>query len=355
MPLNLRAHSVNCFAHSKLLYRCNVIDIRVQDSVYFTSQAKTYLYADLFEKPEQKILYRKIQDGGLGLYNIQIRSFASLMSTFLQSAINPNFCTNYFHQTLFRCYVLGESLPKPNIPPNFSGTFFPILRKMQQNLGDLRQINLKGIYQYLMDDELCGEQEEQEADLLPRLLLPLRCELAMPTTDWPRTWSRARLRGLGPELSSYLLKMLWGILPTKKRLHHLHPRSHPSPYCQLCRRGQGEQREVESLHHALLTCPANHNLPQLLLTLLRSYYPTLQVSQVLTLDFDCDGTMELPLTWVVGTLLYSLWQQRVAGRVCPTRTRSDLEARCRLLREGKVSSLQNAFTLSDIALHAMFS
>ena len=35
--------------------------------------------------------------------------------------------------------------------------------------------------------------------------------------------------------------------------------------------------------------------------------------------------------------------------------RAQLEARCRLLREGKGPSLQNAFTLASIAVQSMYS
>ena len=37
------------------------------------------------------------------------------------------------------------------------------------------------------------------------------------------------------------------------------------------------------------------------------------------------------------------------------KTRAQLEAKCRLLREGKGASFQNAFTLTSIAIQAMFA
>ena len=106
--------------------------------------------------------------------------------------------------------------------------------------------------------------------------------------------------------------------------------------------------------HSLYSFPGNLGLPWLLLTLLRIYILGLTVSQVLTLDLALDDTLELPLIWLAGSLLSSLWQQRQEGRVCAVRTRSELEARCRLLREGKIPALKDAFTLADIALGAMF-
>ena len=71
MPLNLRPHSVNTFAISKLMYRCNTIDLRIGDIKVFNKVVKSFLYADLIEKPNELTLYRDIDNGGLGLVNIQ--------------------------------------------------------------------------------------------------------------------------------------------------------------------------------------------------------------------------------------------------------------------------------------------
>jgi hypothetical protein len=331
------------------MYRCNVIDIRVADVKYFTSQAKLFIYADMLEKPEELVLFRGTADGGLGLYNIQVRAAAALISTFLQTAINPGFRRNYYHNVLFRHYVIGESIPAPPIPPQLAGDFFPNIRKLAQ-LGDLETMSFKLIYDHLVADVLRGE-EEQAGE---RRLLPLRCELARPATDWRRSWRLARQRGLGPDLTSFLLKMLWGVLPSRARVHRILPRTTPSPHCLLCGQGTGEQPEAETLQHALLDCPGNKGVPERLLSLLRGYRPGLQGEQMLTLDIDVTDSMELPLVWLVGTTLFSIWKQREKGAVSAALTRSELEARCRLLRDGAGPTLINFTVLTEIALRAMF-
>ena len=47
MSLTLRPHSIILYAYSKLLYRCNSIDLRVANIKQFTKSAKSFLYADL--------------------------------------------------------------------------------------------------------------------------------------------------------------------------------------------------------------------------------------------------------------------------------------------------------------------
>ena len=51
MSLTLRAHSVNTYAFSKLLFRSNTIDLRAEDLNMFKSCAKSFIYADLLDKP----------------------------------------------------------------------------------------------------------------------------------------------------------------------------------------------------------------------------------------------------------------------------------------------------------------
>ena len=342
MPLNLRSHSVNCFAYSKLYYRCNVIGLRVDDVKFFASQAKSFIYADMLEKPQVEALYRAVGEGGLGLYSIRERALAALMFTFLQTAASPQFRRNHYHHHLYLCYVLEKSESALTIPPYFQGDFFPSLRKLRDEKGSLENIGFRDIYNFLMTDILRNVLPDQGE----RPLIPLRCELAQPAADWKLTWHRVRLRGLGPELTSFLLKLTWGILPCKARVAKIIPHNN-DPGCRLC-------GVPESVEHALLTCPANQGAPQLLLKHLRTYSPGLREEQVLTLDFEVDDYMELALTWLAGNFFLSLWNQRQTGTVCPFKIRAELEAKCRLLREGKGVAIQNALTLASIALSAMY-
>ena len=88
---------------------------------------------------------------------------------------------------------------------------------------------------------------------------------------------------------------------------------------------------------------------------MRSYSPDVRDDQLLTLDFYMDDTMELALVWLIGSLFLCLWEQRQETRVCPHKIRAELEAKCRLLREGKGASLQNAFALAGITISEMFN
>ena len=105
-----------------------------------TKSAKSFLYADLLEKPDLLTLFRDIDKGGLGLLCIQTRATAALISSFLQTAINPDFDRNFYHNTLYKKYVLAENINAPKIPPCFAGDFFPNIRRINNYIPNIEPI-----------------------------------------------------------------------------------------------------------------------------------------------------------------------------------------------------------------------
>ena len=51
MPLTMRPWSVNSFVLSKVWFRCSSVDLRVADITAILSSVRSWLYADMFEKP----------------------------------------------------------------------------------------------------------------------------------------------------------------------------------------------------------------------------------------------------------------------------------------------------------------
>ena len=102
MPLTMRPHSLNCYAYSKLWHKCFTMDLRAADLSLIMKQFKSWLYADLLEKPEELALFRKPEDGGLGLLHVQQRALACQISSFLETACSLKFTRNQFHEALFQ-------------------------------------------------------------------------------------------------------------------------------------------------------------------------------------------------------------------------------------------------------------
>ena len=118
MPLTMRPWSLNSFALSKCWFRCQSVNLRSWDVTAITSSVKSWLYADMLEKPSEAVMFRPISSGGLGVMSPKYTALASLIRSFLETAANPKFRRNQYHALLFRYHVLEEtSLPNPGFPP----------------------------------------------------------------------------------------------------------------------------------------------------------------------------------------------------------------------------------------------
>ena len=66
MPMTQRGWSIKSFALSKVCLRGKCVELRVCDIKKLTNVCKSWLYQDMLVKPEEIILHRPHQYGGLG-------------------------------------------------------------------------------------------------------------------------------------------------------------------------------------------------------------------------------------------------------------------------------------------------
>ena len=104
------------------------------------------------ENPEKIYLYRNIEDGGLGLQNIETRALSFLISSILETSHDERFQHNLYHEALLRYYVLDEKIPKPDIPPYSKGNFFPTIRCLNASTLGIKHLTVKMIYRFLIKD-----------------------------------------------------------------------------------------------------------------------------------------------------------------------------------------------------------
>ena len=194
MPLTLRPHSINTYCLSKILYRCSSINLRVFDLTKISSHIKSWLYADQLEKPEELILFRSRKLGGLSIYNVKLRAMAELIKSFLETAVNPNFKTNLYHQALYQWHVEDDhSIPDPGRPPYYSEEFFSAIRTVRkEGLLNVKTLSLKCWYKVLLENFVTTEVDANGFRFDKRC----RIESAYPYIDWERTWSHASLPGV---------------------------------------------------------------------------------------------------------------------------------------------------------------
>ena len=220
MRLTLRPYSANTYVLSKVWFKCSSLNLRVQDISTINSSIKSWLYQDCLEKPSELVQFRQPKDGGLGLFNVAIRSMACLIRTFLETATNPNFRHILFHELLYRFHVLGEtSLPDPGVTPYYDQLFFETIRHYHEHSPlNISLMTIKQWYSVLMEDNVLMSPPNEDT---PRSLLPIRAETLSPSTDWPNSWRLSRMQGLESDLSSFLFKLLHKLLPTQDRVSRI--------------------------------------------------------------------------------------------------------------------------------------
>ena len=182
-------------------------------------------------------------------------------------------------------------------------------------------------YTLMLENNLTMELVEENS---PRQqYISCRTELLSPENDWERTWRFARFKGLGPDMITFLWRLLHRLLPTQDRVHRIVRNKTPSPNCQLC-----QEEVVENLHHAFFNCSFNSNAGEILRRCLSALMPRLTFNQILNFDMDLDPSDEFPCVWIASHFLYNIWSSRLEKkRVRLFAIRADLEARATLLRE----------------------
>ena len=178
----------------------------------------------------------------------------------------------------------------------------------------------------------------EQADRLP-CLKPLKVEAASPLLQWERIWQISRQKMLGPNLSSFLFKLLHQILPTAERTARILPAQ--SPYCTHCRR---EELVVESLQHSIFDC--RNNVGTVLLNGIIKYVPNINSSDLLNLSFGVQEELDFPLVWCMASFLNALWNLRTEKkRVELIKIRAEMEAQVRLLRESRLTRTQEMISI----------
>ena len=325
MALTQRPWSANCYALSKVWFRCYSIDLRLLDVNAINSKVKSWLYADQLVKPEEKVLFRPVNYGGLGLLSVQIRAQACLYKSFLETAANPHFQQNLYHAALFKYYVQGDrTLPDPGLPPYYPASFFSTLCKVSQDTPlNIVNMSLKQWYQLLLEDNVTMSEVGNSMEYIP-----CRVELQHPTTDWEITWKRSRLSGLGSELASFLFRLLHDLLPTRERQNRIFPAT--VNICRLC-----QSNSVEDLPHSFFYCSFNREFGMAIVQTLLNTDASMTPEKLLRLEMNIDDDdMELPTVWYVAAKLLHIWNCRVNGRRAKLyTTRAEVESRVNLLRE----------------------
>ena len=213
MPLTMRPWSMNSYCLPKIWFKAHCVDLRQLDITKIHSNVKSWIYGDQFIKPEEKVLFRPPSFGGLGVHHAKLKAQAALTRSFLETACHPNFILSLYHSNLFKFHVLRDSsIPDPGFPPFYPQEFFAKIREVHMETSlNVATMTQKQWYNLLIED-CCTMEYKMDGT---RQYISTKVELASPQTDWEVSWRLARLRGLGPEHTSFYLSFCTTSFPLK--------------------------------------------------------------------------------------------------------------------------------------------
>ena len=159
--------------------------------ICFHCNVKGWLYQDLLLKPQEIMMYRTVESGGLSVINVKNKAMAMLIHTFLAQAISPCFPNNLYHNSLYRWHVLDDrSIPDPGKPPYYSSTFFSIITDVHLNTPlNVTWIDVKQWYRLLQEKGVTHSNDDPE---VPPVLLASKLEEDHPEVDFQASYSLAR-------------------------------------------------------------------------------------------------------------------------------------------------------------------
>ena len=314
MHLSLRSSSLNSYCLSKVWFKCPSINLRECDFTKISAAVKSCLFQDQLEKPEDFVLYRHRNKGGLGLIHTQCKSLSFFIRSFMETATNPAFIRNLYHEALF------------NI----------ILSVKNEGLLNVTTMTSQSWYRVLLENYVTHRVREDGI----RELKPCRAELNFPDRNWDVIWTLTVTPGLSSELSSFLWLLFHNILPTKERLFRM--QMSPSSLCDLC-----QMNRVDCLQHALLECPFNDSTGAFLLRCLQTVAPNLAADQVFSFNFPMDKALNLPIMYIFSSFLYQVWACRLSKRTCnQANIRATMEAGIQIIRKSRY--LASAYKIEEI-------
>ena len=190
-------------------------------------------------------------------------------------------------------------------------------------------------------------EENDTGDIIPRMM---KVERARPDVDWTRTWGMLNTKGLRGDQTSFLMKILYNILPTKGRLSRI--LRNESPVCSLC-----SHDIVEDTCHAFLQCEYNTVVNDWLVAVLIDIDPEIHInseltgSNIIALNLEVDPNKKLAVLSFLATAFQIIWNTRqLRKEMSIFRIRSLIEAEVSVLSRTKY---QRSAQIIESALNFM--
>ena len=272
--------------------------MREGDFTAIDSSIKKWLYADVFFKPEQLLLYRAASQGGLGLVSVKLKSQALFIRNFMDLAANSKYLHSQYLNILYRAKVLEEEIATPALPPYLDASFFDTI-KSALNLGyPISTMKTRHWYRFLHQQEFSKIVNGEV------VALPCKFELLNPGIEWSMVCTRLKIPAMNSNLHSFAWKLVHRLLPCESLLNR-----RAGTQMESCR-FFCPNNQIADLHHCLLQCELIKEVGLWIIKYVRRSDLSAEVNDILCLNFS--GTESL--VWVVVYALKYNWDRRTSGK-----------------------------------------
>ena len=230
-PLVCRPFTANSYVLSKISYRAAVVNLRLADLNKIQSLVKQWVTQNLLLKPPEILLYREVEEGGLGLINTAARCTANLLKNFVEQAHPLSRFPNVYLNSLYRSYATEELVPPVIKRPSFySAEFFQLIKEAIVDSNDnILEITTRGWQKRVLERSITHIRDPVTG--CPDLIKTSQ-EALLADADWSNAWFTIRCQGLSPSHKSLLFQFANGLMVTNERLCKLGKLQ--SPKCDFC-------------------------------------------------------------------------------------------------------------------------
>ena len=245
-------------------------------------------------KPQEKLLYRSVKDGGLGLFHLESKVLANLICCFLETAGHPDFHENFFHRSLLDFHVRGIGVKDPGRPPYYSQEFFAIIKEATEEGLNVFDFKVKDWYSRLV------KNMTHETINMEQSLKVSRIEYLYPQIDHSQSHRCIRMSGLSSAQISTLFCLKNDLFPTRERLFRCEKA--PSERClECCRRDD---------HGHFLMCSHLQVVCSPVIDTLREVHPGLSLERIVNVAFEGSDAEIFAACWVLSLLVEYIWESR---------------------------------------------
>ena len=299
-PLICRPFTANTYIMSKVSYRSAVLNLRIQDTNKIQAAVKQWISQNLLLKPPEVLLFREVENGGLGLVNTSARCTANLLKTFVEQCHPQSKFPSLYLNSLYRCYVTEELEPSTvKRPPYYTEEFFQLIKEAREDSNDnILSISTRGWQTRILERSITHLRDPETG--LPELIKTEQ-ETRYDQADWVNAWSIRRCQGLSPAHKSWLFQFANGLHLNNERLHRIGKTL--SPDCDFC-------EKVDSRCH-LIRCEFNKKVGEGFCRVLTECTGQQVDDDKLSIcDMDIPNTLVLPALFTMCEVLKKIQESR---------------------------------------------